>query len=162
MAFIGSFHVSSKFCPAHQALHSVGDSEPLVEYLSAAEGLEQWEWCGRGGRQTFNKTLLWIDYRQLSSCSAGDNYITSNKVIICSKSFCSFCHKVKDLFNELNVPFEALELDLIDNGSELQSALLAKSGQRTVPNVYISGEHVGGASDTFSAHERGDLMKLVN
>ena len=31
-----------------------------------------------------------------------------------------------------------------------------------MPNIYVSGEHVGGADDTFAAHARGDLMKLVN
>lgn len=88
--------------------------------------------------------------------------IAENKVMVFSKSFCPFCHKIKDLFNRINVPFEVLELDIVENGSAIQAALLAKSGQRTVPNVYINGEHVGGADDTMAAHANGDLMKLIN
>ena len=40
-----------------------------------------------------------------------------------------------------------LNLILIDlfsgNGSKIQDALLEMSGQRTVPNVYIGGTHLG-------------------
>lgn len=30
------------------------------------------------------------------------------------------------------------------DGSDIQSALAELSGQRTVPNVFISGKHIGG------------------
>ncbi|XP_050694209.1 thioredoxin reductase 1, cytoplasmic-like [Eriocheir sinensis] len=91
-----------------------------------------------------------------------DRYIAENKVMVFSKSFCPFCHRVKDLFRKINVPFEALELDKIANGDAIQAALMNKSGMRTVPNVYIAGEHVGGCDDTLSAHASGDLMRLIN
>jgi glutaredoxin-related protein len=31
----------------------------------------------------------------------------------------------------------------IDNGSQLQATLAEMTGQKTVPNVFISGQHVG-------------------
>jgi glutaredoxin 3 len=36
---------------------------------------------------------------------------------------------------------------VIDDGSAIQDALQEISGQRTVPNVYIAKEHIGGNSD---------------
>ncbi|XP_071961661.1 thioredoxin reductase 1, cytoplasmic-like isoform X2 [Antedon mediterranea] len=36
------------------------------------------------------------------------------------------------------------------------------TGQRTVPNVFIGGKHVGGADDTFAAHTENRLMSMVS
>ncbi|KAK4312844.1 hypothetical protein Pmani_015761 [Petrolisthes manimaculis] len=91
-----------------------------------------------------------------------DKSIAQNKVMIFSKSSCPFCLKIKDLFKSLNVEYVALELDQINNGAEIQNALLEKSGQRTVPNVYINGEHIGGADKTISLHTQGELLPLIN
>ena len=39
----------------------------------------------------------------------------------------------------------------IDDGSELQSALAEWTGQRSVPNVFIGGNHIGGCdSECFT------------
>ena len=34
-------------------------------------------------------------------------------------------------------------VDITENGASLQAALLEVSGQNTVPNVYINGDHIG-------------------
>lgn len=87
--------------------------------------------------------------------------IKDNKVMIFSKSYCPFCNLVKSIFDRLEVPYEHLELDLIENGAEIQSALLEKSGQKTVPNVYVNGEHLGGATDVRAAHDNGRLQEML-
>ena len=45
-------------------------------------------------------------------------------------------------------------------GDTLHAALIAKSRQRTVPNTYIGGVHVGGCDDTKRKAGNGDLKKL--
>lgn len=35
----------------------------------------------------------------------------------------------------------------MDDGAEIQNALLEITGQKTVPNVFIGGQHIGGNSD---------------
>jgi len=47
------------------------------------------------------------------------------------------------------------------NGSEVQAALLEKTGQRTVPNVFIRGKHIGGHDDTMKLVAEEKLMPLV-
>ncbi|ROT75942.1 hypothetical protein C7M84_005499 [Penaeus vannamei] len=91
-----------------------------------------------------------------------EQHIKENKVMVFSKSYCPFCHKVKALFKQLNISYGVLELDLIENGAEVQAALEEKSGQRTVPNVYINGEHLGGADATIGAHSKGELLPMIN
>lgn len=96
------------------------------------------------------------------AAEAVDKFIADNKVMIFSKSYCPFCKKVKEIFDGLNVTYLAHELDLVDDGAALQDALLQKSGQKTVPNVYINGEHLGGASDTEAAFNEGRLQSMLN
>ena len=40
-------------------------------------------------------------------------------------------------------------------GAEIQEALKQRTGQNTVPNVFVNGEHVGGCDDTLQVSARG-------
>uniref|UniRef100_T1E4I6 Thioredoxin reductase 3-like protein n=1 Tax=Crotalus horridus TaxID=35024 RepID=T1E4I6_CROHD len=87
--------------------------------------------------------------------------ISTHWVMIFSKSYCPFCRKVKDLFHSLGVEYSALELDKIDDGPSIQEVLLELTSQRTVPNVFINGNHIGGCDQTFQAYHDGTLQKLL-
>ncbi|XP_063397823.1 thioredoxin reductase 1, cytoplasmic-like [Mytilus trossulus] len=91
-----------------------------------------------------------------------EEYISKNKVMMFSKTTCPFCKKIKDLFKNLNVEYQVLELDQISNGSELQNALLEVSGQKTVPNIYINSKHLGGCDDTLKAQAENRLLPMIN
>merc|ERR1712106_927994 len=56
---------------------------------------------------------------------------------------------------------KTIELTELENGPEVQDALLELSGQRTVPNVFINGEHLGGNDDTQKAAKSGKLDELL-
>ncbi|XP_071374668.1 thioredoxin reductase 3 isoform X2 [Centroberyx affinis] len=88
--------------------------------------------------------------------------IDTNQVMVFSKSYCPFCVKVKDLFKELNVKCNVVELDLIENGSNYQDLLLEMTGQKTVPNVFINKTHIGGCDKTIQAHKDGVLQQLLS
>ena len=62
---------------------------------------------------------------------------------------------------QLNVAYTATELDEIDDGEAIQAELLRVTGQRTVPNVFISGKHLGGNDDTQRAAASGELQKML-
>lgn len=47
-------------------------------------------------------------------------------------------------------------------GTSLQQQLNDKFGQRTVPQVYISGELLGGADETFEAYNQGELQQRLS
>jgi len=53
------------------------------------------------------------------------------------------------------------ELDHMDNGAEIQAALIQISGQRTVPNVFVKGKHLGGNDDTHAAARSGKLDEML-
>ncbi|KAL1273405.1 hypothetical protein QQF64_029267 [Cirrhinus molitorella] len=87
--------------------------------------------------------------------------IDSNQVMVFSKSSCPYCIKVKELFKELNVKCNAIELDLMEDGTNYQALLHEMTGQKTVPNVFINKKHIGGCDNTMKAHKDGVLQKLL-
>jgi len=82
-------------------------------------------------------------------------------VVIYSKSWCPYCAQTKALFDGMSQPYVAVELDQRDDGQELQAALLDMTKQRTVPNVFVNGQHVGGNDDTQRAATSGKLAELL-
>ncbi|XP_041317770.1 thioredoxin reductase 3 [Pyrgilauda ruficollis] len=87
--------------------------------------------------------------------------IASHRVMIFSKSYCPYCNKVKELFRSLRVEYYALELDVADDGASIQQVLAELTNQRTVPNVFVNGTHVGGCDATYQAYKDGSLQKLL-
>ncbi|KAL8915335.1 MAG: hypothetical protein Q9171_000205 [Xanthocarpia ochracea] len=75
------------------------------------------------------------------------NIIDENAVAVFSKSYCPYCTASKTLLSDLGAKFYVIEMDQVDDGADLQNALEEISGQRTVPNIYISQKHIGGNSD---------------
>lgn len=48
------------------------------------------------------------------------------------------------------------------DGQVIQLALYDKTGQRTVPNIFVQGNHIGGNSDLQSLHEQGKLRPMLH
>ena len=70
--------------------------------------------------------------------------IAKHSVMVFSKSYCPFCNKVKAAMKARRIEFEALELDLMgEPGMNIQNELTNKTGQKTVPNVFVNGKHIG-------------------
>lgn len=78
-------------------------------------------------------------------------HIDGNKVAIFSKTYCPYCSRAKALFSDtLKVPAGVVELDALGGeGAAIQQALQARTGIRTVPQVFVSGKLVGGCDGGF-------------
>ncbi len=73
-------------------------------------------------------------------------------VSIFTRKGCSYCAKAKGLLHDAGIDFEELEL----NKDYTDRSLRAVAGGTTVPQVFINGEHIGGADDLekwFSAKQ---------
>lgn len=84
-----------------------------------------------------------------------------NPVIVYSKTYCPYCAEVKGLFTKLNVPAKVVEIDTLADADAVSAALAEVTGRRTVPQVFIGGEHVGGCDDTVAANKSGKLKELL-
>ncbi|KAL6220629.1 hypothetical protein ACLB2K_008385 [Fragaria x ananassa] len=108
--------------------------------------------------------LLGNDVVEASKSSSAfvQNFIYSNKIAIFSKSYCPYCMRAKRIFSELHEQPYVVELDLRDDGAQIQSVLLDVVGRSTVPQVFVNGKHIGGSDDLKAAVASGQLQKLLS
>ncbi|KAI0305058.1 thioredoxin-like protein [Russula brevipes] len=104
--------------------------------------------------------------RQLKEMSAKDlvnQTVADNRVVIFSKSYCPYCTSAKDLFSAKfpDVPIKVLELDLRDDGPEIQKYLLQLTEQRSVPNIFINQKHIGGNDNLQALHKKDGVKALL-
>mmetsp|Transcript_26557 Transcript_26557/g.50366 ORF Transcript_26557/g.50366 Transcript_26557/m.50366 type:complete len:129 (+) Transcript_26557:320-706(+) len=88
--------------------------------------------------------------------------IASNDVVIFSKTYCPFCKATKKLFSDMNIDAMVIEMDKVENGDAIQGELMITTGQRTVPNVFIKGAHLGGNDNVQAAAKSGKLKEMLD
>mmetsp|Transcript_15051 Transcript_15051/g.19915 ORF Transcript_15051/g.19915 Transcript_15051/m.19915 type:complete len:115 (+) Transcript_15051:195-539(+) len=86
--------------------------------------------------------------------------IKENPVVVYSKSYCPHCSKTKATLQSKGVAAKVIELDVVNQGSAIQNELYEMTKQRTVPNTFIGGKHLGG-NDTLQAHARSGQLKIL-
>uniref|UniRef100_A0A1I7Z1R0 Glutaredoxin domain-containing protein n=1 Tax=Steinernema glaseri TaxID=37863 RepID=A0A1I7Z1R0_9BILA len=68
------------------------------------------------------------------------NAISSNKIVIFSKTYCPFCEEAKAALSKYQPSYVAIELDEHERGIVIQDVLYKISGISTVPQVFVDGE----------------------
>nr|5GTX_A Chain A, buckwheat glutaredoxin [Polygonaceae]5GTX_B Chain B, buckwheat glutaredoxin [Polygonaceae] len=87
--------------------------------------------------------------------------VNSNPLVVFSKTYAGYCSRVKKLFDQLGARYQTIELDQESDGDAIQAALLQWTGQRTVPNVFIGGKHIGGCDSVMEKHRDGKLVPML-
>lgn len=72
---------------------------------------------------------------------------------------CPYCLRAKALLQARGVT----EIDEIrvDRDPTARTAMIERTGRRTVPQIFIGGTHVGGCDDLIELDQRGGLMPLL-
>lgn len=100
--------------------------------------------------------------RMSTAKTTAQTAISQNKVMIFSKTYCPYCSKAKDALGKLAVKFEVYELDVRPDGADIQTALQELTGQRTVPNIFVNQQHIGGCDATLAKIADGSFQKLLS
>jgi len=50
----------------------------------------------------------------------------------------------------------------VENGPQFQNALYELTGQRTVPNVFVKGQHIGGSDAVAAALANGRITEILS
>ena len=92
---------------------------------------------------------------------------SENPVVLFALEWCEFCWSVRKLFAKLDIPYRAIDLDSVqyqeDNlGGKIRAVLLDQLGSGTIPQIYIGGEHIGGATDLFADYKCGNLKTRLS
>lgn len=81
------------------------------------------------------------------------------KVEVYSADYCPYCTKAKMLLTNKGVEFTEHD---ITNDDEARVALVEKSGGlRTIPQIFIDGQHYGGFTDIEALNKSGELDKIL-
>ncbi|CAG8513486.1 4630_t:CDS:2, partial [Ambispora leptoticha] len=114
----------------------------------------------------FNTTFTTFTPTSLGNMSDVKSFvedtINENSVVLFTKSYCPYCREAVQTFKELNEGYVEYQLDNMTNGSDIQNYLLQKTKQRTVPNIFINQQHIGGNDDLQAAKSSGRLKNLLN
>ncbi len=72
---------------------------------------------------------------------------------------CPFCIRAKALLNRKGVAFTEYSID----GDEAARTRMAEraGGRRSVPQIFINSQHVGGCDDLYQLERSGELARLL-
>lgn len=75
-------------------------------------------------------------------------------------SRCPFCIRAKQLLDRKGVSYTEYGID----GDEAARAQMAKraNGRRSVPQIFIDNQHIGGCDDLYLLEAQGGLDPLLN
>ncbi len=81
-----------------------------------------------------------------------------NNVTIYSSNSCGYCTMAKRLLAQRGVTPAEIN---VDHDPAQRSAMAARTGRRTVPQIYIGERHVGGFDDLVALERSGELAALL-
>lgn len=82
------------------------------------------------------------------------------KVTMYCTEVCPYCVRAEQLLKKRGVTeIEKIRIDLLP---EQRDIMMAKTGRRTVPQIYIGEHHVGGFDDMAELDSLGELVPLLN
>lgn len=79
-------------------------------------------------------------------------------VVMYTTMFCPYCTAAKSLLTKKGIPFE--EIDATGNPS-LREEIRQRSGQHTVPQIFIGNESIGGFSELSELEVCGELEEML-
>ena len=81
------------------------------------------------------------------------------KVLMYSTGVCPYCIQAERLLKAKGVAsIDKIRVDLLP---EQRAEMMAKTGRRTVPQIYIGDTHVGGFDDLSALDRAGGLDSLL-
>jgi glutaredoxin 3 len=81
------------------------------------------------------------------------------KIIIYTKEHCPYCQLAKTLLSSYKVTFEEIRVDLDESKRE---EMIQLSNKRTVPQIFINDQSIGGYDDLAGLAKSGKLSELLN
>ena len=113
-------------------------------------------------------TTLVTELAPLGASDFVEQAITNGEqpIVMFALEWCEFCWAIRRFLKAICVPFRSVELDSVAMqadglGAAIRKVLRIRTGQATIPQIFIGGTHVGGAIDVLAHHDRNDLEPLL-
>ncbi|HWI25107.1 MAG TPA: glutaredoxin domain-containing protein [Lysobacter sp.] len=87
-------------------------------------------------------------------------------LVLFALAWCEFCWSLRKLFAALGIPYRSVDLDAPeyqneDRGGRIRAVLAERTGQCTIPQVFVGGEWIGGCMDTLELAKDGRLQAML-
>ena len=91
---------------------------------------------------------------------AEQNYSVSGKpkIEIYGSEHCGYCTAAKLLFKRKGIEYEDIRISKDDDAV---NAMMARSGSRSVPQIFINDRSIGGFDELYALAQSGDLDQLL-
>ena len=84
--------------------------------------------------------------------------MTAN-VIVYTTSACPYCVRAKQLLQRKNIEYS--EINLNTEPAEVRTELMARTKQRTVPQIFINDTFIGGFDQLYALERDGKLDPML-
>ena len=85
--------------------------------------------------------------------------MTTN-VTIYSTTVCPYCIRAKQLLERKGVAYK--EINLNNEAPEVRVELMQRTNHRTVPQIFINDQFIGGFDQLYALERDGQLDQLLN
>jgi glutaredoxin 3 len=86
------------------------------------------------------------------------NNQNSPEIIVYSSAVCPYCDRAKALLDRKGLAYQEIRVDL-DEHKRIE--MMERSGRRTVPQIFINGNSIGGCDDLYALEKQGFLDKII-
>jgi glutaredoxin 3 len=80
------------------------------------------------------------------------------KIVVYTTDWCPYCVRAKRLLSARGYAFEEIN---VEGDAEKRAWLLETTGRRTVPQIFIDEQPVGGSDDLHELDRTGKLAAMV-
>ncbi len=80
------------------------------------------------------------------------------EVKVYTTTFCAYCVRAKMLLAKRGIPYQEID---VSSDTNARDWLVKTTGRKTVPQIFIAGEPIGGSDELHALDRQGELMKRV-
>ena len=80
-------------------------------------------------------------------------------IIIYTTATCPYCDNAKQLFKRKGASYIEIR---VDQDATLKDEMIQRSGRRSVPQIFINDQHIGGFDDLAALEKAGKLDSLLS
>lgn len=72
--------------------------------------------------------------------------------------YCPYCVRARHLLDSKGVLYNEIS---VDGQYELRQQMMERSGQRTVPQIWVGAQHIGGCDELMALERQGQLDQML-
>ncbi len=95
-----------------------------------------------------------------------EDAVASEPVVMFALEWCEFSWSVRKLFQAMAIDYRSVDLDSVDYqtgdfGGKIREVLHERLGTPTIPQVFVAGQHIGGATESLESARSGRMQSLL-